>query len=109
MNAIKVEQKQICFILVTHKIIKENKSFYANCPELEISSQGDTVEEANKNLAEAVLCYLETIDELGIREEIFNQKNIVLHKISEKADNASIEIPVNPGEYFTANSIPIFC
>ncbi len=109
MSAMKVEQKTICFILVTHRIIKKDYGFYANCPELEVSSQGDTVEEADKNLAEAVLCYLDTIEELGIREQIFKEKNIVLHKFLKKADNTSVYVPIDKGTYVTATSIPITC
>ncbi|MCL5069514.1 MAG: hypothetical protein M1308_01230 [Actinobacteria bacterium] len=109
MTATKVEQKEICFILVTHRIIKEKNGFYATCPELEISSQGGTIEEADKNLAEAVLCYLDTIEELGIREEIFKQKNIILNKFPENADNTMMNVPINPGAFVTANSIPITC
>ena len=109
MAIIKVEQKEICFILVTHRIIKKDYGFYANCPELEISSQGDTIEEANNNLKEAVLCYLDTIEDLGIREEIFKQKNIILHKSPEKANNAILNASINPGDFVTANSIKIAC
>lgn len=109
MSAMKVKQKTICFILVTHKIIKKDYGFYANCPELEVSSQGDTVEEASNNLKEAVLCYLDTIEELGIREQIFKEKDIVLHKFPEKANNASVSVPVDKGAFITATSIPITC
>jgi len=74
MTAMKVEQKEICFILVTNKIIKEDDSFVATCLEFDIVSQGDSIEEANGNLDEAVLCYLNTLEDLGIREEIFKEK-----------------------------------
>ncbi len=32
------------------------------CPEFDVASQGDTVEEANRNLTEAVSLFLETAD-----------------------------------------------
>jgi len=38
------------------------------------SSFGDTAGEANNNLREAVLLYLEGIDDLKIREQIFSSK-----------------------------------
>ena len=46
------------------------------CPEFDVSSFGDTVEEANENLKEAIVLYLESIDELKIRDQIFKEKSI---------------------------------
>ena len=36
----------------------------------------DSVEEANENLKEAILLYLEGIDELKIRDQVFKEKSI---------------------------------
>ena len=49
-------------------IEKEKDLFVSLCPELEVASQGKTVEEAYKNLQEAVELYLDTADksEIGI-------------------------------------------
>ena len=54
-------------ILVTHRIKKSGGCFVAFCPELLVTTQGNTVEEANNNLKEAVILHLETLDQLGIR------------------------------------------
>lgn len=40
----------------------EGEWYVATCPELDIASQGRTVEEANHNLYEAVQLFLETAD-----------------------------------------------
>jgi predicted RNase H-like HicB family nuclease len=64
------------FIVVTHIIKKENDQYVATCPEFDVSSFGDTVEEANDSLKEAILLYLEGIDELKIRDQIFKEKSI---------------------------------
>ena len=40
-------------------IEKENDGFVALCPELDIASQGDTVEEAKSNLQEAIELFFE--------------------------------------------------
>jgi predicted RNase H-like HicB family nuclease len=95
--------------MVTHRIIKEDDSFVANCPELGISSQGGSIEEADNNLKEAVSCYLDTTEDLGIREEIFKQKNIILHMFPENTSNTLINVPINPGTFVTANSITLSC
>lgn len=43
-------------------IEKEGNAYVALCPELDVASQGDTVEEARKNLTEAVELFLQTAD-----------------------------------------------
>ena len=40
-------------------IEKENDGFVALCPELEVASQGNTVEEAKSNLQEAIELFFE--------------------------------------------------
>jgi predicted RNase H-like HicB family nuclease len=46
----------------TALIEREDDGYVALCPELDIASQGDSVEEAHKNLTEAVLLFLESAD-----------------------------------------------
>jgi predicted RNase H-like HicB family nuclease len=43
-------------------VTREGKWYVANCPELEIASQGKTVELALKNLREAIELYLKDED-----------------------------------------------
>ena len=45
---------------LTAIIEREGDGFVSLCPELDIASQGDTVEEAKNNLAEAVQLFFET-------------------------------------------------
>ena len=52
---------------LTIVIKKGEKQFVALCPELDVVSQGHTIEEAIKNLKEACELY---IDEMGIPEGI---------------------------------------
>ena len=41
-------------------IIQEGHEYVALCPELDIASQGDTIEQARDNLREALELFLET-------------------------------------------------
>ena len=41
-------------------IEREDEGFVALCPELDVASQGDTIEEARANLQEALELFLET-------------------------------------------------
>lgn len=45
---------------VTAIIEREDDGYVALCPELDIASQGDTVEEARNNLREALELFFET-------------------------------------------------
>lgn len=57
-------------------IRKGEKQFVALCPELDVASQGYTIEEALSNLKEAVELYIE---EMGIPEEIFTNEMVVVN------------------------------
>ena len=46
----------------TAMIYREADGFVGICPELDVASQGDSVEEASSNLREAVELFLETAD-----------------------------------------------
>lgn len=41
-------------------IIKENNFFVARCPDLGVTSQGETLEEAQANIKEAIELYIES-------------------------------------------------
>lgn len=47
---------------LTAVIEREGAGFVSVCPELDVASQGDTIEDARANLAEAVEVFLESAD-----------------------------------------------
>lgn len=47
-------------------IEREGDGYVALCPEIDIASQGDTIEEARDNLAEAIELFFETADDSEI-------------------------------------------
>jgi len=47
---------------VTAIIEREGDGYVAMCPELDVASQGDSIESARNNLQEAVELFLETAD-----------------------------------------------
>ena len=51
-------------------IEREGDGYVALCPEFDIASQGDTVEEARKNLVEAIELFLESADSSEIRTRL---------------------------------------
>jgi predicted RNase H-like HicB family nuclease len=59
----------------TAMIYRENDGFVAICPELDVASQGDSVEDASANLREAVELFMETAEaseiEARLRGELY--------------------------------------
>jgi predicted RNase H-like HicB family nuclease len=49
---------------------REGDVYVALCPELDIASQGPTIEEATSNLREAVTLFLETADSREITKRL---------------------------------------
>lgn len=54
----------------TGLIEREGDGYVALCPELDIASQGETVEEARHNLIEAIELFLRTADESEVQERL---------------------------------------
>ena len=54
----------------TALVQREGDGWVALCPELDVASQGDTVELAKANLQEAVELFLEAADEAEIQQRL---------------------------------------
>lgn len=58
---------------LTAIIEREDDAFVALCPELDIASQGDTVESARKNLIEALELFFESADPTEIARRLHGE------------------------------------
>jgi len=63
-------------MLLTVIVRKGEKQYVALCPEVDVVSQGRTVEEALRNIREAVELYVE---EMGFPEGINGEELIITH------------------------------
>jgi predicted RNase H-like HicB family nuclease len=54
-------------------IEREANGYVSLCPELDIASQGNSVEEARNNLAEALELFFEHASESEIKERLHNE------------------------------------
>jgi len=55
---------------LTGLIEREGDGYVALCPDLDIASQGDSIEEARKNLIEAVELFFETASPAEVQERL---------------------------------------
>ena len=57
----------------TGVIEREGNGYVALCPELDIASQGNTVEEARHNLVEAIELFFETADPSEVQHRLHSE------------------------------------
>jgi predicted RNase H-like HicB family nuclease len=55
---------------VTTTICAEGDRYVASCPELDVASQGDSIEQASANLREAVELFIESADPSEIERRL---------------------------------------
>jgi predicted RNase H-like HicB family nuclease len=60
-------------IKLTEELWKEGNMYVSYCPELEIASCGETVEQAKKNLKEVILINLEETRKMGTLEKFLRE------------------------------------
>ena len=58
---------------LTAIIEREGKGYIALCPELDIASQGDTVDEARNNLKEALELFFETAPASEVQHRLHDE------------------------------------
>jgi predicted RNase H-like HicB family nuclease len=56
-------------------VFKENETYVAYCPELDLSSCGNTVEHAKEMLKSAVRLFVEEADKMGTLKDILEEAN----------------------------------
>jgi predicted RNase H-like HicB family nuclease len=69
--------------------------FVSYCPELDIASQGESVEEAAENLRDAVIEYIDALREQGNLQTVLDSRG--LEVMPEEPGVARVE--VGPGEF----------
>ena len=58
---------------LTAIIEREGDGYVTLCPEVDVASQGDTIDEAKKNLREALELFFETASPEEIRERLHDE------------------------------------
>ena len=61
----------------TIQIFREGRTYVAHNPELNVSSCGDTLDDAKSNLKDALVCFLKSAQKLGTLDEILKEAGYV--------------------------------
>lgn len=61
---------------LTAGIEREGDGYVSLCPELDIASQGDTIEEARANLVEAVELFFEAADDAEVQRRLRGEVSV---------------------------------
>ena len=67
---------------LTAIIEREGTGYVSLCPELDVASQGDTVEEARANLIEALELFFETASPHELRERMHDEVLVTRVKVA---------------------------
>ncbi|MBI4697659.1 MAG: type II toxin-antitoxin system HicB family antitoxin [Nitrospirae bacterium] len=59
------------------EIFKENDVYVALSPELNVSSFGDTIEDAKKSVKEAIEAFVEECEKMGTLEEVLEESGFL--------------------------------
>lgn len=88
-------------IIVSEQIWKESNMYASYCPELDVASCGQTVDEARKNLKEALEIFVEETSKLGTLDELLEEagydlssQDQILVRRKELIEFETIELPL---------------
>ena len=86
------------YIVVTISIYPDGNLYTAEALELGVGSFGDTFEEADANIKEALEVYLDGIAENGTKDRVFREKGIIVYQdepeTHENARYQRVPVPV---------------
>lgn len=101
------ETRQTGYILLTFKVHEEDGHYVSECDEFEVSSCGETIEEAFDALEDAVILYLTTLEEEGERERVFTERKIDVISGDPPHDAPEIEVRARLNEYVSPHPMRI--
>lgn len=86
-------------LILTIVVRKEQGRYSSWCPELDVASQGDTVEEARQNLQEAVELQVDTMVENGDLNELLEKIGLTAQDLQKdilvsESFSGSLEVPL---------------
>lgn len=94
-------------IVVSIRIAPEDGVHVGYCDTFDVSSFGDTIDDALDATLEAVEVYLEALDDSGDRERVFTERGVMFFPGEPPADFEPAPVSVHPGEVVAAQRVSI--
>ena len=96
----------MAYVVLTGTAELEGDQFVSHCPQLDIASCGDTVNEALDNLGEALEVHLAALEEIGELERVFREHGIEIKKDRLPFEDVSVSIPPEKTVRAYARAVP---
>jgi predicted RNase H-like HicB family nuclease len=93
------------YIILTAVYKRDQGVWTAECQELGTATFGDTFEEAEADLREAIELHLGTLEDAGECERFLRKHNIRIY--SEIPHKVVTELPVRPDTWVNRNIVPL--
>ncbi len=65
------------------EFFQEDDVYVGLCPELNVSSFGENIEDAQRSLQEAVEAFIETCEEMGTLEEVLEEAGFLKYEVDD--------------------------
>ncbi len=95
------------FVILTIEYRQEQDRVLARCRELSTSTFGDTFEEAQEAILEAIVLHVNTLEDVGERERFFKEHNIKFYRTRPRR-HSSISIPPDKHLFYQRVMQPVF-
>ena len=82
------------YVVLTFKFQREGKRWTAYCDELGTATFGRSLPQAGERIQEAVLCHLNTLEDVGERKRFFKEHGIPFYRTKPSAEvqiNVSVD------------------
>jgi len=93
-------------IIISEQIWKEGGMYTSYCPELDVASCGRTVDEARKNLREALEIFIEETSKMGTLKDLLEEAGYdlsseeeILIKRKELVEFETVQVPLDESGY----------
>lgn len=93
--------------MVTIKFSKEGKNWVAICEELGTSTFGRSIEEAKRRIKEAIELHLNTLEDVGERDNFFREHKIKFYEAMPPKREIKPVFHYDPNSYFNFLAFPI--
>jgi predicted RNase H-like HicB family nuclease len=98
-------QSYICLTVIFEK--QDDERWTATCRELGTATFGDSLQDAQNKIEEAICLHLNTLEDVGEREQFFKENNITLLELEKRPKSVRINAPTDPRKFVHPQFYPL--